>query len=111
MNDPHLVDHAEVTPGYCFFCKSITGPFVDTRVTAPPLQRIYICAHTCGVQVADLCGSQEVAVRDEEIARLNERVGVLLQELADAEATRVVPLADVERLLRKGSAKKQRSAA
>lgn len=96
MNDPRLVEHAQVTPGYCFFCKSVNGPFIDTKVTAPPLQRIYMCAHTCGVQVADLCSSQEIGVRDAEIAALTARVNALLQELADAEAAKVVPASDLQ---------------
>jgi len=98
--DPGYIDVAERQPGVCALCRSHKGPFIDTRVDTP-WGRIYVCVTTCGSQIADMCSSQIVAGRDQEIADLRDRVGSLLQELADAEATRVVPLADVNEVWRR----------
>lgn len=98
MLDPRLTDVAVVRPGFCALCRSITGPFVDTGADLPS-GRIYVCAHTCGSQIADLCSSQVVAAKDAELAAALAEVQALQFELAQAEASRVVPLADVRELL------------
>lgn len=99
--DPAYIDVAERQPGVCALCRSFKGPFIDTRVDTP-WGRIYVCTATCGSQIADMCSSQVVEVLNESIDQLHARVASLLQELADAEATRVVPLADVQRLFDRG---------
>jgi hypothetical protein len=101
MLDPRLTDVAVVRPGFCALCRSVNGPFVDTGADLPS-GRIYVCAHTCGSQIADLCSSQVVAAKDAELAASLAEVQALQFELAQAEASRVVPLADVREWLTNG---------
>lgn len=99
MLDPHLVDVAELLPGVCATCRSINGPFVDTRVDTP-WGRVYICAHTCGPQLSDLCQGQEIQRRDVAIDGLLVQVTELQEQLVASEASRVVPLEDVNAVWR-----------
>lgn len=99
MLDPVLVDDASMLPGCCALCKSITGPFIYTKVVLSVLGQVYICAHTCGSQIADLCSSQKVDAVQEQLDEAIAEVAILQAELAHAEASRVVPLADVRDFL------------
>lgn len=56
MQDPELVDTAVLLPGNCYTCRTITGPFIDTRVEIPGDGRVYICVHTCLPTWARLAG-------------------------------------------------------
>lgn len=93
MIEPVLVDHAQLTPGVCGFCRTHEGPFVDTRNTLVPNAR-YLCVKTCASQVARLAGfvsPSEVVERDELIETQQQHIRVV-------EAQLEVAGSDVDRL-------------
>lgn len=104
MLDPVLTDVATMQPGTCWLCRTIKGPFVDTRVQCIE-GRVYVCVETCAAQIAGLSGFVSAVVLAERDAQLAETVAEIIDleaALEQAEAQQVVPIAEVERLLSRG---------
>ena len=107
MREPLLVPQPVHTPGVCFLCRSPEGPLVDTTlVLQPGNRRLYFCVRTCVALFARLAGWTSPEDTDLMLCRIadaGERIGELEQQLADANASRVVPLADVFASIRQGT--------
>lgn len=100
MADFRLVDHATLKPGYCLLCHGVSSPQIDTGV-ALPQGAVYVCA-TCADQMTRLLGgltADEKKTADEAARVLHTTVHALRGELLREQASKVVPLADVERRL------------
>lgn len=80
MRAPQLVEVATLSPGQCFTCGTVQGPFVDTMVDLPIDGRVYLCRGTCVTPMAELFGLGPVAP-------LLERVADRDAQLEDALAT------------------------
>lgn len=105
MLDPLVVEVAQMRPGVCALCRTHVGPFVDTRVELAVVGHVYVCVKTCGGQIAALGGfvpGETLAERDRQLADAIAEVADLEAALERAGEARVVPFADVERLLSRG---------
>jgi hypothetical protein len=95
--DPALIGHAPLSPGTCALCRTHEGPFIDTLVNAIE-GRVYVCAKTCGNQIAVLLGytsPEDAYLLRLQIEELTAEGLRLNAELGRERENKTVALADV----------------
>lgn len=115
MSEFRIIENPDRSPSSCVACGSHVGPFVDLDTTIAQVSTtvgvmdldigFLLCVGSaespgCVVQMARQTGLMiDKSVYDRDTGRWAEKVADLDQQLTQAVEERVVPLADVQKLL------------